>query len=496
MEPQIRAIGLLITFVMVLRALQLGRDRPALVFLILAPFSYFAHSIFVVVTPAKLMGLVFMGLVLVKPSYLFVLGGKYIRLFLPYFFYLLVLTLVMPLWWPEYNADQQGFFYSNTARGFVQIAQMFMGLCIVAVIAKSLSSASSLLRAQIALLATMIFICAYGIYVWFAQRLGLPFNPINRGGRGGELGREIVAIVDGVYRMRAYSVTGEPKTLAANACTGFMLIHFTAAAQINFFKGLGGRFLLTSLFFGTLILTLSTAGFMILPMMLIAAAFIQARLGQLERGSLVGLMLVGGITLLATIGASTDSIASLSAIFNDRLMGRLGEEGLLTYADAAVLSFWRDQPIFAITGAGLGGSSFYIRAYDVSSYAGFTAAPRGVIGFIADKGVVGLLLFLLPLYNASRPLFALAASKSPNRRIYVGVLIVCAVHLVLMFTAGQWHDEWIAIGLICAGAAVATRERRTVEAARNLLSFSPSPAAHRGLRTPATLDRAPQHGNQ
>lgn len=470
MESQIRTIGLLITFVATIYALRRGRDMPALVFLVLAPFSYFAQNLFVVFTPAKLMGLIFLGGALLKPSYISALGGRYVSAFLPYFFYLLTLTIIMPLGWPEHSVDRQGFLYGNTARGFVQIFQMVMGLSIIAVIIRSLTSANSLLRAQVALLVTMVVVSAYGIYVWFAQRLGLPFNPIDRQGKGGELGREIVAVVDGVYRMRAYSLTGEPKTLAVNACSGLMLVFFTAANQTGFTKNVFGKLLLAFLFLTTLLLTLSTAGFVILPMMIILALAIQVRIGQVGGRFVVTFIVAVGLASLAMPFVSQFSIGDMWRVLDMRLTGRLSEDGFFTYADSAALSLLSDQPMFAVTGVGMGGSSFYVREYDVLSYAGFTAAPRGIIGFITDRGILGLLLFLIPMYNAARPLIALATSNSPNRRIYGGILILCAIHILLMFTAGQWHDEWLAIGLICAGATVASRERSFARTCRDSMS--------------------------
>lgn len=474
MESQIRTIGLVFTFVAIIYALHRGRDMPVLVFLALAPLSYFAQNVFVVLSPAKLMGLVFLGVVALKPRYVSVFKSNYLGAFLPYFIYLLFLTLFMPVFWPSYSATEQGFFYGNTMRGFVQIFQMVMGLSVVAVIVKSLTSPHSLFRAQVALLVTMTLICIYGLYVWFAQRLGLPFNPINRQGQGGELGRAITSVVDGVNMNRAYSVTGEPKTLAANASTGFILTVFTPANHVGFLKGSKGELLLIALFLITLFLTLSTAGYLILPLMMIAALVVQARIGQVMNRASLRLLALAIIPALLVPVFDIDIVGAASVILETLTVDRLNEQGMLTYADTAIVKFWGDQPLFTITGVGLGGSSFYVREYDTLSYAGFTAAPRGIIGFIAEKGIVGLLLFLLPLFKASRPLIALASSNSPNSRIYAGVLIVCAIHLVLMFTAGQWHDQWLVVGLVCAGASVANRERDTMRIARASALFSDS----------------------
>jgi len=480
MESQIRTIGLLITFVAIIYALHRGRDMPALVFLALSPLSYFAQNVYVVVSPAKLMGLVFLGVVAFKPSYLSLFRSKYLGAFLPYFFYVFGLTIFMPVFWPEYTVSEQSFFYGNTMRGFVQIFQMTMGLAIIAVIVGSLTSANALFRAQVVLLVTMTLICIYGIYVWFAQRLGLPFNPINRQGQGGALGHKITSVVDGVYRMRAYSVTGEPKTLAANACVGFMLMSFTPVRHVGFLKGFMAEMALVFLFLSTLLLTLSTAGYMILPMMMIVGFAIQVRIGQLRSKAFVHFIAIAIILSLLTYLMGIDVAGILGPLFESRLTERLNDDGFFTYAETAILKFWADKPYLAITGVGLGGSTFYIREYDTLSYAGYTAAPRGVIGFISDRGIIGLLLFLMPLVKASRSLIAGAVSNSPNRRVYMGILIICAITTVMLFTTGQWHDEWLVVGLICAGAVVANRERHAIRTAR--VSVQSSSSARHSVR--------------
>ena len=236
MESQIRTVGLLITLVAVLYALRRGGYMPALVFVILAPLKYFAQNVGIELTPAKLIGLLYLGFIILNPGHLSQLKNKYFLPFISYYIYTIYLTLGMAIFWPDHSVAAQNFMYGNTMRGFVQIFQVLMGLAIVAVMMSGLTSAYSLFKVQVALLLTMIFISIYGIYVWFAQRAGLPFNPlIRQGGLGGvELGRVIHHKIDGVYVMRAYSLTGEPKSLASNTCLGVVLTYFTPATRIRF----------------------------------------------------------------------------------------------------------------------------------------------------------------------------------------------------------------------------------------------------------------------
>jgi hypothetical protein len=198
------------------------------------------------------------------------------------------------------------------------------------------------------------------------------------------------------------------------------------------------------------------------------------RIGQVANEVVMRFVAIAIILIPVTYFSGYDIVKSVSSIFETRVETRLDSDGMFTYAESSIVKFWEDQPYFAITGVGLGGSTFYVREYDTASYFGYIAAPRGIIGFVSDRGIVGLLLFLSALIKASRPLFAVAASKSPNRQVYRGILVICSVSTVMMFTAGQWHDEWLTVGLICAGAALANREMHMMRTASAFSQMSSS----------------------
>lgn len=466
MESDVRTAGLATVLVFAIYALSRRREVPTLVFVMFGPLSYFSQNIGIVLTPAKLIGLVFLGFILLNPKYISYLSNRYFGNFLAYYVYTINLTLIMALFWPEQTVEAQGFYYGNTMRGIVQIAQVIMGLAIVIMMISGLTSAHSLFRAQFALLLSMTLISIYGLYVWFAQRTGLPFNPIIRqGGLNPELNRVIATYVDGVRMVRAYSVTGEPKVLAVNASFGVILTYFTAANRSRLFGGLRGQLVLIPLFLVTLYLTLSTAGYLILPMVLLVALMSTVSVGQLSQRTVSRLVVFGIVALLAAFFSGYDLpglVDKVTTILEDRVESRIGADGLFTFAEAAMVKFWTDSPFFVLTGVGLGGSSFYIRLYDTESYAGFVGAPRGIIGFIGDRGLIGLLLFGSALFKTSKVLVAAATSKSPNKTIYAGVLVICLVNGVFLLTYSLWYAEWLTVGLACSAATLAEREVRTV----------------------------------
>ena len=468
MESNVRAAGLALALVFTIYALFRRREIPTLVFVLFGPLTYFSQNFGIVLSPAKLIGLVFVGFILLNTKYISYLSNRYLGNFLAYYVYTIILTLIMGLIWPEQTVEAQGFFYGTTMRGFVQIAQVIMGLAVVIMILSGLTSAHSLFRVQFALLLSMTLISIYGLYVWFAQRTGLPFNPITRGFGGlnpPELQRVITAYVDGFRMARAYSVNGEPKMLALYASFGVILTYFTAANRSRLFGGLRGRLVLIPLFLVTLYLTFSTAGYLVLPMILLLALVCAVSVGQVSQGIVSSLAVFCIVALLVAFFSEhglSGLVGKVTTVLETRVASRIAAEGLFTYAETAMVEFWTDSPYFVITGVGLGGSSFYVRLYDTESYAGFVAAPRGIIGFIGDRGLIGLSLFGSALFKTSKVLVAAATSKSPNRAIYAGVLVICLVNGVFLLTFSLWYTEWLTVGLACSAATLAEREFRTV----------------------------------
>lgn len=461
MEPIIRTIGLAITLLVAVYAFKKRGDMLALAFVVLSPLSYFSQSVGIVLSPAKFLGLIFLGFIFLRPSMTNVRVNKYFNYFKYYYIYIIYITMVMTFLWPEASVSEQNFMYGNSMRGIVQIFQVFMGLAIVVVMMNGLTSIRSMFRVQVAMLFSMVFLAIYGLYVWFAQRTGLPFNPITRsGGVYSELNKVISTTIDGVSNARAYSLSGEPKSLAVNACFGVILTFFTTSNQVRYLNGTKGELLLLSLFLITLYLTLSTAGFIILPLIVFVAIAIQIRVGQFNINMMVRLFAFIIFMIAASFFGNVDIIERIGSIYELRVETRLNDDGMFTYADAAMIKFWSDSPLHTISGVGLGGSSFYVREYDTYSYAGFTAAPRGMVGFVGDKGFIGLFLFGLAIYKSSKPIIFAARSKSPNRKIYAGILTICLVNVVMLFTYALWAVEWITVGLLCAGATLADREMR------------------------------------
>lgn len=470
MESHIRTVVLLIVILFTIYALRRRGEMPAVIFIVFGPMAYFSQYVGVVLSPAKLIGLLFLIFVLFDSKLMFICKNKYLQRFLSYYVYTIILTIIMGFFWPDHSAWATSFMYGNIMRGYVQIAQIFMGLAIIVMIIDSIKSVNSFYTIQFALLATMAFLSVYGVYVWFAQSTGLLYNPINRvGGAYTDLNQVIITTVDAMHVIRAYSFSGEPKSLAVDASMGIILTYFTVVWKHRIFRMFGGQIGLTALFFVTIYLTYSTAGYLIFPLIFMVAFGAKYYVSRITKVTITKvtqrLFFFGIILITVAFVFRLDLYNKVAVMLGDRLVTRISQDaGMFTYAESAMFKFWADRPELILTGVGLGGSAFYIREFDTKSYEGFTAAPRGIVGFVGDRGFIGLWLFYYALAKASRVIASAARLRSSNRFIYLGVLVICLISGVLLLTKSGWYLEWLLVGLACAGATHAEREIRMIRA--------------------------------
>jgi hypothetical protein len=458
MEEIFRISGLLLTlFITIFAFYRRQRETPALVYIALAPLAYFSYYIGFVITPAKLMGILFTLYVIFNFRVKFPFKNKFLGNFLVYYAYLVLLTLIMSMFWPAQYEGSQGIMYSVEMRGFVQIAQLTLGLFSIVVIIKSINTIESLRKVQSVFLMSMFFISIYGLYIWLAQSIGLPFNPISRlGGLENELNHLITTRVNDISVVRAYSLTGEPKGLAIDASLGIIIAYFTTAIKDGAFRNLGGILLLVPIFLLTIYLTYSTAGYIVLPIMFLIGMIIVRYVNSAPRNfPLKAIFIVFFIFLIMG-----DSINQVLITLSERVVDRVADNGLFTYAEAAMIQVWWDMPNLLLTGSGLGGSNFYIRLYDVDSYMGKIAAPRGVIGMIGDQGLIGLMLFIYACIKPIKTLIRACNINSPNKSIFSGILVIFVVSILLILTKSGWYLQWFVVGLVCAAAKLAEREIR------------------------------------
>ncbi|MDB4222424.1 hypothetical protein N9850_01540 [Granulosicoccus sp.] len=407
-----------------------------------------------VIEPAKAIGITLFFVYAMKGSLTREMKGKYSGPFYIFFVYTIFITLLNIPIWPEDPSQVQGFFYSKWMRGPVQIFQVMIGLSIIVLILRSVRSIADTELALRVTIYAMIAICLYGLYIWFAQRYGLPYNTINRAGESG--GKNIIsAIVGGERVARAYSLTGEPKSLASNAVLLIALVFFSLNKWQGRYSVPKLTAVVAALGLVTLFLTYSTAGFVILALVFFAATLSSVWLPPMRKSLPLQCSFFGLLILAAYFYYGNELAPMISEVFSSRVSERLGGEGLFTYAEASMLSYFKDWPPHILFGVGLGGSAFYIRLYDIYSYSGNIAAPRGLVGFISDRGIIGLSLFLYAYASALKPIAKRARLHDEKAIIYARIYIFAIVALILIFTSARWYFQWFTIGILLASAQLA-----------------------------------------
>ena len=426
-------------------------------FALIGPYAYFGANLGVVLTPAKLIAIVALIRVFLDKQFWSYNSGSKTQYFVPYFIYIVILTVAMASFWPSFDGNTQGFLYGNSGRWATQIVQQALGISIVLFLVRYIKSWNDVDRILSVTLLSMLVMGIIGLYIYAAQRFGLPFPRIARAD-GLAAGHESIISTEilGLRVVRAYSLSGEPKGLASDMVLGLTLLIFVR---------LNNKFILVRrlhhlpialMMFLTLFLTYSTAGYIMLPAAMCIGGLIIV-LTRVEQSRIFYTILTS-ISLVLFFLLS-DSGAHLFNAVLDRLVNRVGDSGLYTYAEDAIAAVWSKDPSSLFFGVGLGGSNFYIRELNPYAYFGKIAAPRGIYGFVGDKGLVGLVLYLFGYLMCLRVIWREMKANPAVFQIARGALIFCAVGLLLIFTKSGWYFEWFVMGLMIACANIVSRKR-------------------------------------
>jgi hypothetical protein len=247
---------------------------------------------------------------------------------------------------------------------------------------------------------------------------------------------------------RASALGGEPKHLAYSLV---LVLTVRFADQLTGGPlGLNGKRvrLQTAAWFGALVLTFSTQGYMLFAvnvvLVLVGVAFYQ---GLTRRH----VMFVMGTLLVAMVALS---IPGMGDVILQRTIGRIVQDGAVEDWNQAVWSWFRETPSAWPLGVGLGNVHLYAARYipdEFMYYMGskvFTA-KSGLLRIASETGVAGMLLFLAPLLKT---LYALRRSARRGSRLALCIMVTAASGVADFFAS---MDGPIYIFLL-TGAAVAT----------------------------------------
>ena len=433
----VRVLFLFTVCILCIYVLLKNNSKLLLLFLILAPFSYFGVNIGIVLTPAKLVAIITLIFWIFSNRGILRRSSLLDKLYV-YCLYLILSTLFLSAFWPEYNTFNQGIMYSTSFRGVVQIFLLSIQVIMISVLVQ-FSARTDVHTVLVQYSWIILLISVYGIYTYIAQLNGLPFSGINRQGLG-ESGTAISFGFGDKRIFRAYSLTGEPKQLAVDAIIGLVLwykFYFKLHKRRSYFF----QVLIYGTFLLTLYLTYSTAGFIIAIIVIgILALLTRVNTNKLLRQFFAALTVV---TIMFSFNSQVFS--SIIGLLEYRVTDRIEEESIAGYAEAAALKVISKNPLILITGVGLGGSSFYIRGENKEQYEGYTAAPRGLIGLMLDQGLIGLVLLGRVIYGAFIKLKNIKNKTLSILKWKDLLQSLLILHTILLCTISQWY---LFIGLL------------------------------------------------
>ena len=431
-----------------------------LFFALVGPYAYFGANLGFVLTPAKLIGIVALVAISLKKHLRIYNSGSKESYFVLYFIYIAFLTVVMANFWPSFDDNSQGFFYSNTGRWGVQLFQQLFGISIVLIMVRNIKSWNDVDKLLSITLLSMLVMGIIGLYIYFAQRFGLPFPRIARAEGLGAGHEDIISTkIFDLTVVRAYSLSGEPKGLASDMVLGLTILLFVPLKNKSFLVRRLRHFPIFVLMLLTLFFTYSTAGYIMFPIAFLVSSLIVV-VTRVESAK-VAYTISFGITLLVIVMVS-DFGTQFSQTILYRLINRVGESGLNTYAEDGIAAVWQNSPISLFFGTGLGGSNFYIRELNPYTFFGKIAAPRGIYGFLGDKGLVGLALYLFGCFICLRVIWLEIKRNAAIFELARGVFIFLVVGLLLIFTKAGWYFEWLLMGLMIACANICSGKRNTM----------------------------------
>ncbi|MCC6587582.1 MAG: hypothetical protein IT168_12870 [Bryobacterales bacterium] len=355
----------------------------------------------------------------------------------------------MCLWPVEQLAGQRAVY--SSLRGIVQIVNWALMFGVAYEICYAAAAAREFLQACRVVNAAAIILCAYGIYQAAAIPRGWPSTGIRRpiaGISASTTGEQQAAfVVQGQTIYRPGSLLGEPKTLGG-AC-----ITWIAFALGRAFTGrvTGIGLCSIGLFILTLFLTASTSawGAALVSMLVFVYAVPPQRRTQvfIWGGIMWGLLMTSGSFDIVGAYRVADSI-TVSDVIVERTVSRIEDSGVLEdLPEQYALSVLRSDYWKTVFGVGLGGMSFYI-AQELPFASEYILFPNnGLLGWICNVGIVGLVLLLLTVAPGVSVLQTGCRDTYRRGLAFVGtvVLLQCLIH-------GGYFMWSIALGLLFAAA--------------------------------------------
>jgi hypothetical protein len=351
----------------------------------------------------------------------------------PLLLYGIVITLLGMLVWPYDSFVGQSIAYT-TLRGPIQILNWIIMLGVARVIADALRTPEDLRLIRRFACVTALTMCLYGIYQFYAIGAGLPTTGIRRPAQGitsEESGEQLSSINSGNVSMaRPGALVGEPKNLGGLCVFWLALLGSTLLDRnVTNQKATKKYLAILPLIAFTLFLTTSTSAWAGAVFGALLFLFMAPRFGLLRNAQMVIL----GVTILTfVVGAAyfvlpkeQSFVSEINTMMEERSTQRLTAENAVSdMPEVAAISVLKHNPLMLITGAGLGGISFYISKEIGVSSAIILAPNNGILNRVCETGLIGLVLLVLALRRKLGALLSGSSSAHAIQTSFIGIVVL------------------------------------------------------------------------
>lgn len=437
-EYLIYAVNVMILVIQAYLALR-SNVKAAAFYIAVGSLNYFAISVFGVWTLDRLCGLVLIAGVLLRKRNLADeqrrrSGWRKLGVVTTYS---IIVTIIGMTLWPVQSMTTTVLY--SQLRGVIQIINWLIMVSVAIEISVALSKAEAfevILRYS---MVTALLMSTYALYQTVAIPRGWPTTGMRRPAEQltyeGE-GEQFAAAVrkSGEVVIRPSALMGEPKTLGG-CCV--MWLAFLGALRIR--TGRWRReWLVGGLVFAALLSTVSTSALVVSMAGVLLFVLAEARLSMRRAQALAGVVFVVLVTVASGMGVSEgfrERVFDRLELLTERTVDRIREDGAVSdMPELMAMEVFRDAPLLAVTGTGLGGMSFYIAEKLGGAQTLIYFPNNGILAFVSNAGAIGLSLLLwrlrLPLASVFGVSRHLLRDKRALLHAFAGTvcLIQCLVH--------------------------------------------------------------------
>jgi hypothetical protein len=336
-------------------------------------------------------------------------------------------------------------------RGDVQIANWLLFAAVGVILAGALRAGNALRELRRRVLWGAWPLCLYALYQQIAYRTGLPLTGILA--PQGEIFATFDFAGHSYYRSTAFM--GEPKSLGL-CCVIYMALQLSL--MDTKYGRRGREWARLAVVIATLFATWSTSAWAGGALcVLIYVATVVLRLNR-HRVALLAMSVLAvlGLLVAQTGDQFAEAGTGIVSAGNERFRGRLGRGPLEDFVEVISAQILTDNPLFVLTGCGLGGISFYIAQELGSTQQEVVLAPNnGLLSWISQVGVVGLLLLLVSVWPGIRGL--IFGTSPPQQRACAFVGLVCLMQMFIF--SGGFYVFSVACGFLLAAYSRGRPER-------------------------------------